>query len=88
MQTVPHAPQFCESVCTFVHPCEQDVCPVVQVAPVVPPFPVPVVPPLPVPPLLLGLAQPPTASAAPRITASAVGKEIRRASMFKLLMGG
>jgi len=81
-QTFPHAPQFCASVCTFVQPCEQAFCPLAQVTPVVPPFPVPLVPPLPVSPPPLGLAQPPTNRAAPRIAASAAGKEIRRANMF------
>jgi hypothetical protein len=87
LQTVPHAPQFAESVLTFVQPCEHFVCPVEQLAPVVPAEPEPVVPPVPVS-LVLGLAQPATRSEAPRIATRAAGKEAWRASMFKLLIGG
>jgi len=81
LQTVPHAPQFAESVLTFVQPCEHLVCPVEQLEPEVPAVPV-------LGGALLGLAQPATTSAAPKIAARAADERAWRPNIFKLLYGG
>jgi hypothetical protein len=80
LQTVPHAPQFAESVLTLVQPWEHFVSPVEQLEPEVPAVPVLGA--------LLGLAQPATTSAAPKIAARAADERAWRPNIFKLLYGG
>jgi hypothetical protein len=81
LQAVPHVPQFAESVSTFVQPWEHLICPPEQLEPEVPAVPV-------LGGALLGLAQPATTRAAPKIAARAADERAWRPNIFKLLYGG